>query len=223
MSDWEAIGNPKNHCKILLERLKSKYIWIKSFLQTKIGYTIRAWNEKDHKWIPQKRKNRQRDQIASEWRQCSAFLGISAILPDLSFLFLESGETIDDPCCQEQLAEMNRTVSQKRLEHKNDNTNWFSLMTMLRSTKLGQLTNCFQLIAGSCFDHVAYAPDLAATDFYLFASNGCALSKQCLYFRNLKNELMTGSKQNWKSFWGGVYKLPKRWDILITSDGVYLQ
>jgi hypothetical protein len=48
--------------------------------------------------------------------------------------------------------------------------------------------------------HAAYSPDLAPSDYYLFASMGHALAEQC--FTSYENGSMTGLSQKSNSFFG---------------------
>ena len=62
--------------------------------------------------------------------------------------------------------------------------------------------------------HAAYSPDLAPSDYYLFASMGHALSDQ--HFSSYENvrkclDDWFASKER-QFFWRGIHQLPDRWE-----------
>ena len=68
--------------------------------------------------------------------------------------------------------------------------------------------------------HAAYSPDLAPSDYYLFASMGHALSDQ--HFSSYENvrkclDDWFASKER-QFFWRGIHQLPDRWEKCIASD-----
>lgn len=73
--------------------------------------------------------------------------------------------------------------------------------------------------------HAAYSPDLAPSDYHLFASMGHALAKQRFTsYENLQKWLgdWFGSKDT-KFYRQGVHKLPERWAQCIASEGRYFE
>jgi len=73
--------------------------------------------------------------------------------------------------------------------------------------------------------HAAYSPDLAPSDYYLFASMGHALAQQCFTsYEDVRKWLddWFGSKQ---FFWRGIHKLSNRWKKCIlmgnTSNKIF--
>ena len=73
--------------------------------------------------------------------------------------------------------------------------------------------------------HAAYSPDLAPSDYYLFASMGHALSDQ--RFTSYENvwkwldDWFTSKERQF--FWRGIDQLPDRWEKCIASDGQYFE
>ncbi|EFN78433.1 Histone-lysine N-methyltransferase SETMAR, partial [Harpegnathos saltator] len=75
--------------------------------------------------------------------------------------------------------------------------------------------------------HAAYSPDLAPSDYYLFASMGHALAEQRFTsYENVRKCLdETGclpQKSN-SFFWRDIHKLSDRWEKCIASDGRYFE
>ncbi|GFW58236.1 mariner Mos1 transposase [Trichonephila clavipes] len=73
--------------------------------------------------------------------------------------------------------------------------------------------------------HAAYSPDLAPSDYRLFATLGDALADQHFTsYENVKSWLddCLASKDR-SFFWRGIHKLPKRWGKCVASDGYYFK
>ncbi|EFN81226.1 Histone-lysine N-methyltransferase SETMAR, partial [Harpegnathos saltator] len=73
--------------------------------------------------------------------------------------------------------------------------------------------------------HPPYSPDLAPSDYHLFALMGHALAEQYFAdFEEVKKWLdeWFSSKEK-QFFWNGIYKLPERWAKCIESNGQYFE
>ena len=73
--------------------------------------------------------------------------------------------------------------------------------------------------------HAAYSPDLAPSNYYLFASMGQVLSDQHFTsYENVRKWLddWFASKER-QFFWRGIHQLPDRWEKCIASDGQYFE
>ncbi|EFN81808.1 Histone-lysine N-methyltransferase SETMAR, partial [Harpegnathos saltator] len=71
----------------------------------------------------------------------------------------------------------------------------------------------------------AYSPDLAPSDYYLFASMGRALAEQRFTsYENVRKGLddWFASKEQ-QFFCRGIHKLSDRWEKCIASDGQYFE
>ena len=70
----------------------------------------------------------------------------------------------------------------------------------------------------------AYLPDLAPSNYHLFASMGHAHAEQCFgWYEDVKNDSMNGSQQKGRFYWHSIHKLPERWGKCITNDGAYFK
>ena len=73
--------------------------------------------------------------------------------------------------------------------------------------------------------HAAYSPDMAPSDYYLFASMGHVLSDQ--HFTSYEN--VRKCLDDWfalkerQFFWRGIHQLSDRWEKCIASDGQYFE
>ncbi|QQP49497.1 Transposase [Caligus rogercresseyi] len=79
--------------------------------------------------------------------------------------------------------------------------------------------------AKQILQHAAYSPDLAPSDYYLFASMGQALVEQRFpSYEDVRKWLddWFASKEQ-QLFWRGIHILPERWEKCIYSDGQYFE
>ena len=73
--------------------------------------------------------------------------------------------------------------------------------------------------------HAAYSPDLAPSDYYLFASLGHALAEQCFTSYESVREWL----DNWfdlideQFYWRGIHHLPEMWEKCVNSNGDYFE
>jgi len=73
--------------------------------------------------------------------------------------------------------------------------------------------------------HAVYSPDLAPSDYHLFASMGHAFAEQCFgSYKDVKkwfDEWFTAKGED--LYWRGIHKLPERWEKCVTSNGAYFE
>ena len=73
--------------------------------------------------------------------------------------------------------------------------------------------------------HPPYSPDLAPSDYHLFASMGHALAEQ--HFSNFEevgkwlDEWFAAKDKQF--FWHGIHTLPERWAKCVETDGQYFE
>ena len=64
--------------------------------------------------------------------------------------------------------------------------------------------------------HAAYSPDMALSDYHLFASMGHALEHRFGLYEDVKkwlDEWFAAKEEDWR----GIHKLPERWEKCVTS------
>jgi len=73
--------------------------------------------------------------------------------------------------------------------------------------------------------HAAYSPDLAPSDYHLFASMGHALTEQRFgSYEDVKKWLDEWFAAKGEDiYWRGIYKLSERWEKCVTSIGAYFE
>lgn len=91
---------------------------------------------------------------------------------------LASGETVDDPRFQQQLAKLNGAVRQKCPE---DQQRRQKLILLDENDPAHRIKATRELVASYSWEslaHADYSPDMEPTGYHLFASKGNALSEQ---------------------------------------------
>jgi len=80
-----------------------------------------------------------------------------------------------------------------------------------------------KLLAWEILPHLQYSPDLAASDYHLFASMRHVLAEQHFsIFEGVGKwlkELFAAKEETF--FWQGIHNLPERWAKCVESDGPY--
>ncbi|GFV39211.1 mariner Mos1 transposase [Trichonephila clavipes] len=101
-------------------------------------------------------------------------------------------------------------------------------MTTHLATVLNRPRTSLRCSAGSPYRairHAAYSPDLAPSDYHLFASLGHALADQRFTsYENVKSWLDDWlASKNRSFFWRGIHKLPERCEKCVASDRYYFE
>ena len=138
---------------------------------------------------------------------------------------LKPSETVNTQRYRQQMIDSQQALRKKRPE--NDQRQHKVIMlhdnAPLHTAKLVKET--IATFGWEIFPHAAYSPDLAPSDFYLFASMGHALADQRFTsYDNVRNWLDDWfAAQEEKFFWSGIHKLPERWQKCIASAGQYFE
>ena len=141
------------------------------------------------------------------------------------FDLLKPGETVTGQRYQQQLADLNRALRQKRPEYQTRQHKVIFLddnAPAHRTKKTRELVNSYSWEA---LPHAAYSPDLAPSDYHLFSSMGHALAEQRFdSYENVKKWLDDWfDSKNEQFFWRGIHKLPERWEKCVASNGHYFE
>lgn len=138
---------------------------------------------------------------------------------------LRPGETVNTERYRLQMTNLNRALSEKRPEYERRQHKVILLHDNAPAHTSRPVKDTIQALGWETLSHAAYSPDLAPSDYHLFASMGHALAEQRFTsYENVQEWL-----NNWFSskedqfFWRGIHKLPERWEMCIASDGKYFE
>lgn len=138
---------------------------------------------------------------------------------------LKPGETVNTQRYQQQLIELNHSLLIKRPEYERRQHKVIFLHDNAPSHKAKAVCNTLETLKWEVLPHAAYSPDLAPSDYHLFASMGHALSEQHFSsYENVKkwlDEWFAGKGGDF--YWRGIHKLPERWKKCIDSNGAYFE
>lgn len=126
----------------------------------------------------------------------------------------DDGETVDGARYQRQLAELNRTIRQKHSRYAERHHKVIFLDDNAPPHRTRATKELVESYNWEPLTHAAYSPDLAPSDYHLFASMGHALSEQRFdSHENAKKWLDDWlAAKNQQFFWRGIHKLPERWE-----------
>lgn len=138
---------------------------------------------------------------------------------------LKPGETVNAARYEQQLMDLNCALQEKRPKYQNRQHKVIFLHDNAPSHTARSVRDTLGELNWEVLPHAAYSPDLAPSDYHLFASMGYALGEQRFdSYENVKNWL-----DNWfaeKStdfYWRGIHKLPERWEKCVESEGAYFE
>ena len=138
---------------------------------------------------------------------------------------LKPGETVNTERYRQQMIDLNQALREKRPEYQKRQHKVILLRDNAPSHTAKPIKEMIEAFIWEILSHAAYSPDLAPSDYYLFAWIGHALSDQ--HFTSYENvrkwlEDWFASKER-QIFWRGIHQLPDRWEKCIASDGQYFE
>ncbi|GFV92909.1 mariner Mos1 transposase [Trichonephila clavipes] len=158
-------------------------------------------------------------------------------LQDKAVYFLGSGETnlfysllkpvktVNTDHYKQQLLNLNDAILEKREQYKKRQHKVIFLHGNAPSHRAKPTKDIVKALGWEPLAHATYSPDLAPSDYYLFASLGCTLADQRFTsYKNVKSWLddWLASKDR-LFFWRGIHKLLERWGKCVASDGYHLK
>ena len=138
---------------------------------------------------------------------------------------LKPGETVNTERYREQMIDLNQALREKRPEYQKRQHKVILLHGNAPSHTAKPVKETIEAFGWETLSRAAYSPDLAPSDYYLFASMGHTLSDQ--HFTSYEN--VRKWLDNWfalkerQFFWRGIHQLPDRWEKCIASDGQYFE
>jgi len=91
---------------------------------------------------------------------------------------LKPGKTINTKRYQQQLIDLNRSLLKKRPEYQKRQHKVIFLHDNAPSHTAKPVRDTLEALSWEVLPHAAYSPDLAPSDYHLFASMGHALAEQ---------------------------------------------
>ena len=138
---------------------------------------------------------------------------------------LKPGEIVNTKRYRQRMIDLNQALPEKRLECQKRQHKVLLLHDNAPSHTAKPIKETINAFSWEILSHATYSPDLALSNYYLFASMGHALSDQHFTsYENVRKWLHDwfASKER-QFFWRGIHKLPDRWEECIASDGQYFE
>ena len=120
---------------------------------------------------------------------------------------------------------LNQTLREKRPEYQKRQHKVILLHDNAPSHTAKLVKETIEAFSWEILSHAAYSPDLAPSDYYLFASMGHALAEQRFTsYENVQKWLddWFASKEQ-QFFWCGIHKFSDSWEKCIASDWQYFE
>ncbi|GFX43342.1 mariner Mos1 transposase [Trichonephila clavipes] len=141
------------------------------------------------------------------------------------FDLLKPGETVNTDPYKQELFNLNDAILEKREQCKKRQHKVIFLDDNAPNHRAKPSKDIVKALDWEPLAHAAYSPDLAPSDYHLFASLGHALADQRFTsYENVKfwpDDWLASKDRSF--FWCGIYKLPKRWGKCEASDGYYFK
>ncbi|GFX21221.1 mariner Mos1 transposase [Trichonephila clavipes] len=138
---------------------------------------------------------------------------------------LKPGETVNTDPYKQELLNLNDGILKKREQYKKRQHKGIFLDDNAPNHRAKPTKNIVKALDWEPLAHSAYSPDLALSDYHLFASLGHALADQRFTsYENVKSWLDDWLATKDKSFsWRGIHKLQKRWGKCVASYAYYFK
>ena len=138
---------------------------------------------------------------------------------------LKPGETVNTERYRQRMIDLNRALREKRPEYRKRQHKVILLRDNAPSHTAKPVKETIEAFSWEILSHATYSPELAPSDYYLFASMGHALSDQRFtFYENVQKCLDDWFASKERQFsWRGIHQLPDRWEKCIASDGQYFE
>ena len=138
---------------------------------------------------------------------------------------LKPGETVNTERYRQQMIDLNQALREKRPEYQKRQHKVILLYNNAPSHTAKPVKETIEAFSWEILSHAAYSPDLAPSNYYLFALMGRALSDQHFTsYENVRKWLddWFASKEQ-QFFWRSIHQLSDRWEKCTASDGQYFE
>lgn len=138
---------------------------------------------------------------------------------------LKPGETVDAHRYHQQLTKLHEAMCNKRSEYKGRHAKLILLHDNAPSHTSAVVREYLSTLKWEVLPHPPYSPDLAPTDYHLFASMGHALKGQHFSSFDAVNTWVDqwfASKEQ-QFFRRGIHNLPDRWMKCVDNEGTYFE
>ena len=139
------------------------------------------------------------------------------------FELLKPGQTVTADRYQQQLVNLNRTLSEKRPLESAESRQVILLHANALPHKSKKVQGTIAELKWEVLLHSAYSPDIAPSDYHLFRSMRSGLLEQEFKeFEEVENWVTDwiASKPP-EFFYDGIHSLPERWQKVVASEGKY--
>jgi [histone H3]-lysine36 N-dimethyltransferase SETMAR len=138
---------------------------------------------------------------------------------------LKPGETVNTDRYRQQMINLNHALIEKRPQWARRHGKVILQHDNAPSHTARSVKDTLKTLNWEILSHPPYSPDLAPSDFHLFASMGHSLAEQHFFnFEEVEKWLVQWfSSKEKKFFWNGIHNLPERWTKCIESNGQYFE
>jgi len=138
---------------------------------------------------------------------------------------LQPGQTVTADRYRQQVINLKNALLEKRPKWAKRHGKVILLHDNAPSHTARSVKEAIKELGWEVLPHPPYSPDLAPSDYYLFASMGHALAEQHFAdFEQLKNWVIQWfASKDEQFYWRGIHKLPERWEKCVANDGQYFE
>ena len=123
------------------------------------------------------------------------------------------------------MIDLNRALQEKRPDYRRRQYKVIFLHDNALSHTAKRVKETIETFSWEILAHAAYSPDLAPSDYHLFASLDHALAEQRFpSYENVREWL-----DNWfdlkaeQFYWSGIHHLPERWEKRVNRNGDFFE
>ena len=138
---------------------------------------------------------------------------------------LKPGETVNAQRYRQQMINLNHALIEKRPEWDTRHERLIFQHDNAPAHTSKVVKDTISALRWDVLSHPPYSPDLAPSDYHLFASMGHALAEQRFCSYEEVGKWLDGwmASKNERFYWQGIHKLPERWSKCVESNGAYFE